>query len=331
MSATEGENTIVLWAVDGAGNENAVEIDFIVDTDMPHLVLTAPSSDPQLVMTERFTIAGTVWDGETATASGLLLDGHPYSMIADGTGGKTRVDLSISEQDGSFQVPVDLSEGMNEFTVTVTDTAGNAVSKRVRLVLDTTAPLLTVVLDPSRTTEDGTVVVWGDSVHIAGSTDVGASLTLNGVPVYVGETGAYDAYLKLPSEGAHTLTLTSVDMAGNVRQVEVEVSYKVTEEDTEGGTPWALIGGIVVFLVLVLLALMYVRSHSGTTEEGTGEAGDEVAGEGEDVTAELEEDVAETDEWTEEPPEEPEGQEEDGSEDLDELLDDLEDKQGGES
>jgi hypothetical protein len=333
ISAAEGENTLVLWAVDGAGNERTLELEFTVDSAVPELVLTAPEADPELVTTARYTISGTVWDGEVATATTLLLDGLPYSTVDDGTGGQERVDLVISTEDGTFEIPVDLADGMNEMTVTVVDGAGNSASLTVHLVLDTKAPLLTVAVEPSRTTEEGIVETWDRNLHLSGSTDPGATLTLNDVPVVVGENGTYDAYFRLPSEGSGMLTLTSTDQAGNVRQVELEVSYKVSEDEAEEGGPWTLVGGLVVLVVLVLIAVFYVISRSSGAgqeaiepDEGVGEELEEEVEYEEIVEEEVEEEedveAEEEDEWEEDEEKEPD--------ELEELLDDLEDEKGGE-
>lgn len=313
ISVAEGDNTIVLWAVDGAGNEHTLELGFSVDTEAPHLAVTAPGADPEMVTASRYTIRGSVMEGDTVTATTLLLDGHPYTLIDDGGGSQTRVDLAIG-QDGTFEIPVDLADGMNELTVTVLDGADNAASMTVRVVLDTQAPLLTVVVDPSRTTEEGALETWDRNLHLSGSTDPGAVLTLNGVPIVVGDDGTYDAYLRLPAKGTTTLTLTSVDPTGNVREVEVEMSYQASEEEADDGTSWALIGGIVVFVVLVLLAVMYVLSSTRGDQMTRPESAPKVEANEAD---QWEEDVA--DQW-----------EEEETDELEELIEDLEKEQGGE-
>lgn len=304
ISAAEGENTLVLWAVDGAGNERTMEIGFTVDTEMPSLILTSPTEDPQVVTTSRFRITGTVWSGGMLTATSLTLDGHPFTTIDDGAGGETAVYLAISEEDGTFEIPVDLADGLNELTVEVWDATGNRASMTVRLVLDTQAPLLTVLVDPSRTTADGTLVTWDRNVHITGSTEPDAALELNGVRIEVAEDGTYEAYYKLSRDSDTLLSLTSVDQAGNINKWEMVTTFKRSAEESEDGSPWALIGGLVVFLVLVVIAIMYVRSRSPGGGEAATREGDEEQTEEEEVETE--------------------------SDELEELLDELDGPEGGE-
>lgn len=304
ISAAEGANTLVFWAVDGAGNERTMEIGFTVDTEMPSLVLTSPTEDPQVVTTSRFQITGTVESAGMVTATSLTLDGYPFTTIDDGAGGETIFYLAISEEDGTFEIPVDLADGLNEMTVEVWDATGNSASITVRLVLDTKAPLLTVLVNPSRTRDDGTIETWDRNIHITGSTEPDAALELNGVRIVVAEDGTYEAYYKLSKDSDTLLSLTSVDKAGNVRMWEEVMTYKVSAEESEDGSPWALIGGLVVFLVLVVIAIMYVRSRSPEGGEANAPEGDEGMSEDEEVVVE--------------------------SDELEEMLDEIEGPEGGE-
>ena len=257
--ASEGVNTIHLWAVDMAGNERTLDVSFTVDTVAPTLGLTAPAGvGPHVVKASRLTVTGTVLADGVATASRLLLDGSPYVLVDDGTGVLERVKLTISP-DGSFSFPYDLVEGTNTLTVTVLDATGNQASATLTVVLDTESPLLTATIDPSRTGTGGKLVSWSTSLRIVGSTEPGAMLTFDGRPVTVRPDGSYECLMLLPKEGTTTITLTARDAAGNVRRNIMNVTYEASTkaEEQAGVSTGLLVGALIVFIVLVVVAVLY--------------------------------------------------------------------------
>jgi hypothetical protein len=271
--AAEGVNTIHLWAVDMAGNERTLDVSFSVDTVPPSLLLTAPAgAGPHVLNAKRLTVTGTVLAGGVPTATRLLLDGSPFVLVDNGTGVLERVMLTISP-DGSFSFPYDLVEGTNTIALTVLDATGNEASATLAILLDTESPLLTATIDPSRAGTGGKLVSWSTSLRIVGSTEPGALLTLDGRPVTVRSDGSYECLMLLPKEGTTTITLTATDAAGNVRRSVIDITYEAgaaTEEQTSVSTG-LLIGALIVFIVLVVVAVLYawprLRGRDGSKAE----------------------------------------------------------------
>ncbi len=293
--AGEGENTIVLWAQDGAGNENILDVTFIVDTVPPHLEILSPSTDPHQVTSVRYEISGTVWADGMLTAEAVLLNDKTYTIVDDGSGNPERVELTISTIDGTFIIPVDLMEGINEFTIIVVDEAGNQASITRHIILDTISPTLSVAVEPSRVTDDGQLVSSSQNLHISGYTEPGSILTLNDMNIPVQENGTYEVYYRLTSTGTTALTIISTDSAGNERVIVSEVTYKEKVEVEDQGSAWTLPISILVCLALIIVAVFYImytiRRGQPTGDVGEGEEElDDGTMSGSDEHAEMDED-----------------------------------------
>ena len=270
--ASEGENTIVLWAQDGAGNENILDVTFIVDTIPPHLDILSPSTNTHQVTSVRYQISGTVWADGMPTAEAVLLNDNTYTIVDDGSGSPERVELTIA-LDGTFIIPVDLTEGMNEFTIVVVDEAGNQASMTIHLILDTISPTLSVAVEPSRVTNDEQLVSSSHNLHISGFTEPGSILTLNDMYIPVLENGTYEVYYRLTSKGTTVLTITSTDPAGNERVIVSEVTYREEDEVEDQGSVWTLAGSILVCLALILVTVFYIM-YTIRRGQPTGDVGD---------------------------------------------------------
>ncbi len=204
---SNGAHSLTATATDAAGNTGVASaaLSVTVDTVAP----TAPSiTSDVIVNTNQIALTGTaeansvvkVYDGAT------LLN----SVTADGTGAWSYTTTA-------------LSNGAHSLTATATDAAGNTgvASSAFAVTIDTTAPVAPTIATFS--TDSGTV---GD--HITNDN----TLTLTGtaeansvVKVYDGATllnsvtadgtGAWSYTTTALSNGAHSLTATATDAAGN--------------------------------------------------------------------------------------------------------------------
>src|SRR4030042_2901723 len=97
------------------------------------------------------------WTDADAT---VTIDGDGVSVLADGT----------------FEGEVVLAEGDNVFVVEATDAVGNTATADVTIVLDTTAPVITIDAP-----DDGAVVTEA-AVTVSGTVDDAAAIAwVNGV------------------------------------------------------------------------------------------------------------------------------------------------------
>ena len=196
------------------------------DTTAPSLTVTETASGLTKAATD--TISGTVSDSGSGVAK---------VEIYDTIGGKT-VDLgSAAISNGSFSfTSARLADGSHAFSAIATDKSGNAtaaMSAGAPLVVDTTAPTLTVGETVSGTTTktsnilSGTVSDTGSGVaaveifvNSAGtSTDLG-SATLNGSSwtYTVGNLtpGTYDFFAVGSDKAGNTTAMTSIGAAQTV-------------------------------------------------------------------------------------------------------------------
>ncbi|PJA25343.1 MAG: hypothetical protein COX57_03865 [Alphaproteobacteria bacterium CG_4_10_14_0_2_um_filter_63_37] len=82
---------------------------------------------------------------------------------------------------------------------------------------DTTPPVITLTGPADNTLTNG------KSVRIQGSTEAGATATLNGRPLTLGAQGIFDIETELTQEGANLFVITAKDGAGNLSEKRVSV------------------------------------------------------------------------------------------------------------
>lgn len=191
----DGNHAVVVVATDIEGNANQVLVSITVDTVAPLLVLSSPAVD--ITDNPQVTVAGDTEPGASVTVGGVVV----------------AVDAS-----GAFSHNVTLADGSHSLPVVATDPAGNTRTLTVNVTVDTVAPAL-LLTSPTEgaTTETA-------SVTVAGATEPGASLRVNGLGVPVALNGTFSVDLAL-SEGSNTIAAIATDAAGNSATVTVNVTY----------------------------------------------------------------------------------------------------------
>ncbi len=127
---TEGENLITATASDSADNTSAASaaVSITLDTVAPTVTFTNPT---QLVRTAAFTLTGTTEAGATV------------NVRKDGTSiGAVNVTVT------TWSLATTLIEGLNVFTATATDAAGNTSTANIVITLNSNlaaAPVITVI------------------------------------------------------------------------------------------------------------------------------------------------------------------------------------------
>ena len=114
--------------------------------------------------------------------------------------------------------PIGLADGAHTFTATQTDLAGNTVTAMLSFTLDTTAPMVSfgLVSDTGSSASDGIT----SNPAIKGTGDANTAVTIKEGSTVLGTTttdgtGAWSLTPTGFSDGAHTLTATQTDLAGN--------------------------------------------------------------------------------------------------------------------
>jgi hypothetical protein len=113
---------------------------------------------------------------------------------------------------GHFTYPVRLVEGRNDFLFFATDRAGNTNSTSWAVYLDISPPPLTL-----SSPKDGLLTNQA-SVQVAGRTEPGATVTVNGQATAVQPDGSFSIVFNLTA-GPNFITVTATDRAGNAMKL----------------------------------------------------------------------------------------------------------------
>ncbi|MBP2167601.1 hypothetical protein J2125_000793 [Erwinia toletana] len=211
----DGTYPVSVTASDSAGNSTTQLSSIILSTSAPAFTLAPVAGDGMLNSIEQgvpLELNGTGTPGDSVQ---VTLNGKSYSAIVDGNN-----NWSVNVPTGDLAA---LNNGSSyTVAVTVTDPAGNSASQQTGLVIDTSAPVVTLnpvavdgILNASEQTQP--LIVGGNGT--AGDT---ITVTLNQVEysVVVGQNGQWEVTIpaadltNLPG-GNNPLTVEARDPAGN--------------------------------------------------------------------------------------------------------------------
>jgi hypothetical protein len=196
-----GANSIMVSAVDAAGQTGSARVVVTLDSALPALTLKTPAPGA-IVNAATVSVAGQVADAGPGVA--VTVDGRPAPV-----------------ENGGFAAEVSLVEGLNTITVAAIDQAGSVAQVSVQVtrfslptvaiaspsdlsyLATTTVDVLGTVSDPA-----ATVTVNGRAAVLTGSSFVAA-----GVPLI---------------EGGNTLTATATSALGHVGTASVNVVRDLT-------------------------------------------------------------------------------------------------------
>ncbi len=194
ITITSGQTMVDVIATDLAGNTAEITRTIVMDDTAPGLTVVLPLT----VSSSDTVISGIV--------TGLDSEVGPVSVTING------VPVTVNS-DGTFALAVTLLEGPNDFTIVVTDAAGNSYTLQKSITLDSTAPTLSATV-PSTSASS--------SLSISGSTTGASKLLVNGKQVLLGSDGSFTATVSL-SPGSNVIVITAMDTMGN----SVERTYSV--------------------------------------------------------------------------------------------------------
>ncbi|MCK4443232.1 MAG: hypothetical protein KAW09_01720, partial [Thermoplasmata archaeon] len=215
---SEGVHKFEVWASDVAGNENYGKMDFMVDSTAPKLML------------EGEPVEAT--SSSVATISGWT---EPDKTVI------IREKSVVADDEGYFEVDLDLVEGENIIDVVAVDFFGITVGKEIVrsntntlqkvVIYDTIAPTLSDLrISDNTPTQSEFVTLTGrveDLIANATSYDPATvTVTVNDAPVLVLSDGTFSIMLSL-MEGHNENLIEAVDMAGNPAS-----SYRNITKDT---------------------------------------------------------------------------------------------------
>lgn len=128
------------------------------------------------------------------------------------------------QDDGSFSIPIELTDGENSLSAYTIDEAGNesVESQGYRIVLDTTAPQLDF-----ETPVDGQQFEQrvNQTIPVKGRTENNATVYINGRLVRANSEGLFSSQVQL-KEGENRLEFKAIDSAGNVTETSLLVKFR---------------------------------------------------------------------------------------------------------
>ncbi len=165
--------------------------EFQHDQTPPYIAVTTPK--PFTVTNQRQVVV----KGETEPNASVFINGYPAPV----------------DSQGNFTATVNLThKGLNVFEIKAKDLAGNISIIHRMVVLDLDPPEINVEYPPD------SQVIRSASIKAIGTTEPGATLTINGENVGVAPNGYFEQLVLLNS-GWNEVTVTAKDSAGNVSKV----------------------------------------------------------------------------------------------------------------
>ncbi len=179
---------------------------FTVDTIPPFLLVTSPVYP--MVPVSAVPVQGTAFPALAAAAPVTVTVTALPSHFSSGT--------LANVSTGAFSLLTPLAEGPNVLFVNATDAAGNLASHIVTIVSDTVKPAL-AIHTPLNLSVSPTNIV-----RVAGTSEFGAYLTVNGFSVIVAPNGTWGVDLALP-EGPNVIVAAASDAVGNLNYAAVGI------------------------------------------------------------------------------------------------------------
>jgi large repetitive protein len=263
----EGDHSLTATATDAAGNVGApsAALAFTVDTQPP----AAPEgiSDAAIVNgfvngahdTAAHAVTGTAEAGSTVT-------------VYDGT---TKLGTTTANASGAWTYTLGvLAEGGHSLTATAADAAGNVgvASTALAFSVDTQPPVAPAALGDAAIV-NGFVNAAHDTTAqvLTGTAEAGSTVTVYDGTTKLGvamadASGAWTYALGSLTDGAHSLTATATDAAGNVGAPSAALAFVVDTQPPaapSGLADAAIVGGYV----------NAARDTAAQTLTGTAEAG----------------------------------------------------------
>jgi hypothetical protein len=191
-STAEGVQTYTVTATDGAGNVGSASVTYTVDNTAPVVAITAPAN-------------GAYYTTANVPAKDFAVtELNPYTTVQSG---------------------YSTAEGVQTYTVTATDGAGNVGSASVTYTVDNVAPVVTITAPVAGAYYRQTQVVladWTATDALSGIASLSGTVP-SGSPIPTGTVGA------------NTFTVTATDKAGNT--TTKTVTYNVWSYNFIGFLP----------------------------------------------------------------------------------------------
>ena len=227
-SLAEGQNLLVFWARDAAGNRNYTALELRLDTLAPSAAVTYPPS-------------GASFNYSTISITGSTEPGVNVSC----RGGNVS-----SDGRGNFSILFVLQVGSNTITIELRDLAGNPGATTLSVVWDTFVSFSLISPENGTKTQES-------SIRVEGRSEPGATVSIDGNNITVAPDGTFRAKIAL-RVGTNILVINVTDGAGNRARF-----FLLVKREAPAGTDPLLVAGLAVLMVIVAAAAAgwFVRSR----------------------------------------------------------------------
>ncbi len=211
---TQGAHTLLITALDRAGNSLTVPDPFNYDTVAPDLAITSPAANSYV----------NAADVDVAWTSAPSATAAPISSLRISVDSNPAVALPASATSYALS---NLSESGHVVSLLAQDAAGNIAAQTVAFGVDRTAPSLQIVSPAA-----GSYVNTGSLQAVWSGSDAGSGMREYRVSIdgKAPQTVVNAAGYQFPSvsEGPHTITVEAFDRANNSARATATVTVDVT-------------------------------------------------------------------------------------------------------
>ena len=202
----DGLHVVRVKAEDLVGNIARTALSVSVDTSAPALNVFSPTE-------------GCYTNQRTITVTGITEESAFVTVNG----------INVPMQKRYFSTQISLEDGPNTISVVASDGSGNARIVLIHLTLDTQPPLLDI-----KSPKPGDYTNQ-DPISIIGSSEPTAIVKVNGVRAQL-VNSSFEALVGM-SEGANTVTISAVDLAGNINTRTFTVYLDTAAPDLTVFTP----------------------------------------------------------------------------------------------
>ncbi len=224
----------------------AIPIAFSLFPDLPP-ILSAPTPTPDAVIPDN---APTISLSYRDTPDAFESDVDPDSVVFFLDGVDLSTAVSATNTSVSLALPFVLTEGPHSVSIEVEDDNGSVNRTSWSFTVDSIVPTITI-------TEPTAALTTNPVTNITGTTEPGATVTVNGTPVVVGPFGNFAFFSFSLAEGLNSIPIVATDAAGNQASTTVEITVDTIAPSISLSSPAA---GATVEVAAVTV--------TGTTEAG---------------------------------------------------------------
>jgi hypothetical protein len=207
----EGENGVFVSATDTAGNNTALVVRVVLDSNAPVISIDSP-------------VDGSVFGANGSPAPVLVTVNDTTTITVssspDGVSG------TVPAGGGVLAGAVALVEGTNQIVITATDALGRSATASVTVVLDSTPPSISLESPDDGAAVRGTIDLAANALDpVPGSGLAELRFSVDGSLAATSDASPFLWPLSTASlaDGLHAITATAVDAVGNEASESVQI------------------------------------------------------------------------------------------------------------